>query len=249
LTHPARDSTSTPHVVVRPLLIAHRGAPRERPENTLPAFLRALELDPDGIELDVHATRDGVVVVHHDATPRATTPVEALAGRPIAQLTLDELRTFSVDDVAPIPTLAEVLAAMDGRVDVYVEIKGRRIEQQVVDAIQGSPAPDRCIVHSFDHGAVKRVTELCPELRTGVLVSTYPTQPAALLERVGAHDLWPEYPCIGETLVQRVHDAGGRVMAWTVNDADDARRLAALGVDGLCTDDIPTIRTALSQTA
>ena len=70
-----------------------------------------------------------------------------------------------------------------------------------------------------------------------------------LLERVGAHDLWPEYPCIGETLVQRVHDAGGRVMAWTVNDADDARRLAALGVDGLCTDDIPTIRTALSQRA
>ena len=65
------------------MLIGHRGAPRERPENTLPSFLRALELQADGIELDVHCTKDRVVVVHHDEIPRATPPSGQLAGRRI----------------------------------------------------------------------------------------------------------------------------------------------------------------------
>ena len=66
-----------------PMLIGHRGAPRERPENTLPSFLRALELQADGIELDVHCTSDRVVVVHHDEIPRATPPSGRLAGKRI----------------------------------------------------------------------------------------------------------------------------------------------------------------------
>ncbi|HEX6964583.1 MAG TPA: glycerophosphodiester phosphodiesterase [Gemmatimonadaceae bacterium] len=230
-------------------LIAHRGAPRERRENTLPAFARALELGADAIELDVHATRDGIVIVHHDPRPNVAAPTPALADRRIADLTFEELQQFRYDGDVRIPTLADVLALVDGRVDVYVEIKGRRIEQPVVEVIQSSSAPAQCAVHSFDHAAVKRVKELCPELRTGVLVSTYPTQPATLLESVGASDLWPEFPCIGESLVRRTHDAGARVIAWTVDEPEDARRLAALGVDGICTDDIPTIRTAVSHTA
>src|ERR671916_1175095 len=93
-----------------PARIAHRGAPREHPENTLPAFARALELNADGIELDVHATRDGVVVVHHDPVPRATPDDPRLAGRPIADLTYAEVEQFSVAPGVPIPTLADVLA-------------------------------------------------------------------------------------------------------------------------------------------
>lgn len=235
--------------MARPQLIAHRGAPRERPENTLPAFARALELGAEGIELDVHATRDGVVIVHHDPRPNVAAPSPALAGRRIADLDFEELEQFRLEGDVRIPTLADVLALVDGRVEVYVEIKGRRIEERVVDVILQSAVPERCAVHSFDHAAVKRVKELCPALRTGVLASTYPTQPAALLLSVGASDLWPDFPCIGQTLVQRVHDAGARVIAWTVDEPDDAIQLAALGVDGICTNDIPTIRTALSRTA
>src|SRR5581483_5347881 len=96
----------------RPFLVAHRGAPRERPENTLPSFLRALELGAEGIELDVHGTCDGVVVVHHDPVPRAIAPSGRLAGRRIDALTFDELQGFSVRGVALIPTLAEALAVV-----------------------------------------------------------------------------------------------------------------------------------------
>jgi glycerophosphoryl diester phosphodiesterase len=80
---------------VPPELIAHRGASRECRENTLPAFARALELGADGIELDVHASSDGVIVVHHDFVPRAEPPTPKLAGRPIAELTARELRSKS----------------------------------------------------------------------------------------------------------------------------------------------------------
>ena len=127
----------------RPRLVAHRGVSRERPENTLPAFLRALELGADGIELDVHGTKDGVIVVHHDEIPRATAPNRMLQGKRIDALTWDELQGFSVDGAALIPTLTEVLTAMRGRMDVFVELKGHGIEGPVLDIIHASPAPAR----------------------------------------------------------------------------------------------------------
>src|SRR5918999_4964078 len=125
-----------------PALIAHRGAPREYPENTLPSFARAIELGADGIELDVHATSDGIIVVHHDPVPRATCPDRRLAGRAIAELTHDELQRFQVAPDVGIPTLAEVLALVGDAAIVYVELKGSDIEREVVTVIRGGPA--RC---------------------------------------------------------------------------------------------------------
>ena len=93
-----------------PEIIAHRGASHERPENTLPAFTRAVELGADGVELDVHLTADGALVVHHDAVPRDP-PTSALAGRGIGSLTLEELGRFRVGGEA-IPTLDAVIRAV-----------------------------------------------------------------------------------------------------------------------------------------
>ncbi len=142
-----------------PELIGHRGAPRERPENTLASFLRALDLGADAVELDVHATRDGVVVVHHDFVPRAESSVAALGGRPIAELTAADLGTFQVAG-EPIPTLASVLEAIGGRATVYVEIKGRDIEEAVIATIESAPSAEagrgalirspRCGAHPHD---------------------------------------------------------------------------------------------------
>lgn len=230
-----------------PELIAHRGVPRERPENTLPGFLRALEAGADGIELDVHATADGVVVVHHDPVPRAAAADRRLAGRPIAQLSHAELLTFRVDGTTPIPTLAEVLAAVGDRATVYVEIKGAGIEARVLDVIAAGQA--RCAVHSFDHAQVLRVRRAAPSIPTGALVTERPPSPAALLTDLGARDLWPEWPIIDRALVDDVHRHGGRVIAWTVNDPVAARRLAALGVDGVCTDRVADIGAAIARPA
>lgn len=243
--------TTDPHAAGRalPLLIGHRGAPRERPENTLPSFLRALELGADGIELDVHATKDGVIVVHHDEVPRATAPSGRLAGRRIDALTFDELQGFSVRGLALIPTLEESLAVIRGRADVFIEVKAAGIERGVTDVIRASPAPARCAVHSFDHDAVRRMRALAPELRGGILLDRPCADIAAAMRAADAVDVWPQWEHAGPELVDAVHAAGGRVIAWTVNRAERARALAALGVDGLCTDVLPDIRDALTTDA
>ena len=219
-----------------PARIAHRGAPREFPENTLPAFARALELGADGVELDVHATSDGVVVVHHDPIPRATCSDRRLVARPIAELRHEQLRYFKVGGDISIPTLADVLALVQDRATVYVELKGAGIEQPVVRVIRDAPA--RCAVHSFDHAAVARVRSLAPELRLGLLFSRLPGDVAAVMRASGALDAWPEWPLVDAAFVRDVHAIAGAVIAWTVNDPAAGLRLASLGVDGLCTDDV-----------
>ena len=228
-----------------PMLIGHRGAPRERPENTLPSFLRALELQADGIELDVHCTKDRVVVVHHDEIPRATPPSGKLAGRRIDALTFDELQGFSVRGLALISTLEEALAVIKGRADVFVELKGAAIEHEVVDVIRASIEPDRCAIHSFDHAQVARARALAPDIRGGILFDRPVADPAAAMRAADALDVWPSHEHVDEALVDQVHGAGGRVIPWTVNKASQAVALAALGVDGLCTDFIPVLRSAL----
>ncbi|HEX5408817.1 MAG TPA: glycerophosphodiester phosphodiesterase [Gemmatimonadaceae bacterium] len=233
----------------RPLLIAHRGTPRERPENTLPAFLRALELGADGIEIDVHVTRDGTVVVHHDPVPRATAPSGRLAGRPIDALTFDELQGFSIHGVALIPTLAETLAVVKGRAELFVELKGAGIESAVVEQIRTSAMPSRCAVHSFDQDAIRRLGELAPELRRGLLFDRAPTDISASMRDTGARDVWPHWELINPALVGAVHAAGGRVIAWTVNRPDVARALTAQGVDGLCTDVLGELRSVIEGAA
>lgn len=230
----------------RPRLIAHRGISRERPENTLPAFLRALELGADGIELDVHATKDSIVVVHHNEIPKATAPSRALAGKRIDTLTFDELQGFSVDGAALIPTLAEVLAALRGRMDVFVELKGVGIEGPVLDVIHQSPAPARCAVHSFDHDSIRRIRSVATGVRGGVLFDRAPGDVVAAMRFANARDVWPREDLINAALVSAVHGAGGRVLAWTVNDPARGVALAKLGVDGLCTDGLVQVKEAFA---
>jgi glycerophosphoryl diester phosphodiesterase len=225
----------------RPARIGHRGAPREYPENTIPSFARAIELGADAIELDVHATRDGVVVVHHDPVPRATVADRRLAGRAIADLSHDQLRAFTVAPEVGIPTLAEVLSFVGEVAVVYVELKGAGIERPVIDVIRESAT--RCAIHSFDHPAVARAKALAPEIRRGLLFSRPLRDPAAPMMEAGALDAWPEWPLVDQLFVTAVRRIGGSVIAWTVNDTAAARHLIAVGVDGLCTDDVRLIPT------
>jgi glycerophosphoryl diester phosphodiesterase len=229
----------------RPMLIGHRGAPRERPENTLPSFLRALELQADGIELDVHCTSDRVVVVHHDEIPRATPPSGRLAGKRIDALTFDELQGFSVRGLALISTLAEALAVIKGRADVFIELKGAAIEREVIDVVRASIAPERCAVHSFDHAQVARARARAPEIRGGILFDRPVSDPVSAMRASDALDVWPSREHVTGALVREVQEAGGRVIPWTVNDGAQALALAEMGVDGLCTDFLPVLRAAL----
>jgi glycerophosphoryl diester phosphodiesterase len=102
--------------------------------------------------------------------------------------------------------------------------------------IRGSRA--RCAVHSFDHGAIERMHALAPEIPRGILFDDRPADMIASIRRTGARDVWPQWRLIDRGLVEEIHRAGGRVIAWTVNDRSEAARLVGFGVDGLCSDDV-----------
>jgi glycerophosphoryl diester phosphodiesterase len=132
---------------------------------------------------------------------------------------------------------------------VYVEIKGRHIERQVVETIARAGSIRDTPVHSFDHRAVARARALEPELQGGILLVSYLLYPDLELRAAAARDYWQEWSLIDADLVRQVHAAQGRVIAWTVNDPEVARRLADMEVDGLCTDVLPVVGPAIGRAA
>jgi glycerophosphoryl diester phosphodiesterase len=213
--------------VPRPELIAHRGASRERPENTLPAFQRAVELGADGAEFDVHLHPDGVIRVHHDPLPASEPGPTARKSR----------------DGGP-PTLEAVLKLLAGAgLTAYCELKGAGTPAGAIEALKASGG--KCAVHAFDHRMVAEALHIAPGIPRGVLESSYPVDALHALRTVQGRDLWRHWPFIDEALVTEAHAAGARVIAWTVNDPAQIERLAKLGVDGLCTDDIALARHVL----
>lgn len=223
----------------RPTVIAHRGASGYEYENSRAAFRRAVMLDADGVELDVHATRDGAIVVHHDSD---------VAGQgPIADLCLAEARKVKLRNGETLPLLSEVLNLLEGR-DVWVEVKSLAPEHEraLFDTLDGGPTPTRYAVHSFDHRLVQRLGDARPTLRRGILLSAYLADPVAAMTAVGATALWQEWQQVDPDLLARVHAAGGIVIAWTVNEIGDLERLARMGVDGLCGNYPDRMRVALA---
>jgi glycerophosphoryl diester phosphodiesterase len=220
-------------------VIAHRGASGYEYENSRAAFRRAVMLDADGVELDIHATSDGAIVVHHDP--------ELPGVGPIATLTCAEARQVRIRNGETLPLLQEVLDLL-GDHDVWVEVKGlpSAHDQALLAVLDAGPAPHRYAVHSFDHRIVRRLGEERPELPRGILLSAYLDDPVAALRAVGATTLWQEWQQVDDALVDAVHAAGCRINAWTVNEVGDLEHLVRLGVDGLCGNYPDRIRVALA---
>jgi glycerophosphoryl diester phosphodiesterase len=223
----------------RPTVIAHRGASGYEYENSRAAFRRAVMLDADGVELDIHATRDGGIVVHHDPD------IPGLG--PIAQLSVAEARQVRIRNGERLPLLAEILELVGDR-DVWVEVKSlpATFDRELLNVLEKGPAPNRYGVHSFDHRIVYRLGQARPGLQRGILLSSYLCDPVSVMLGVGATALWQEWQLIDEELINRVHDAACTVIAWTVNETGDMERLARLGIDGLCGNYPDRIRVAIA---
>lgn len=232
-----------------PEIIAHRGASRERPENTLAAFRRAMELGADGVELDVRRTGDGLLAVHHDAA------LPDLG--PLCERTLAELR-----EVRPaLPTLEESLDACAPML-VNIEIKNfprdpdhdptERVAAAVVDLLHGRGGHDRVLVSSFSLDTIDRVRALDPAIPTGFLTMPAfdPVEGAVLAAGHGHGAVHPFVLALaGEraaAVVEQAHALEVAVNVWTVNDPAELRRLAAAGVDALITDVPDVAREALA---
>lgn len=226
----------------RPSIIAHRGASGYEYENSPAAFRRAVMLDADGVELDVHATRDGRLVVHHDP---------ALPGLgPIRALDLAAIRGARLPNGEPVPLLSDVLDLVGDR-DVWVEVKALdpAWDEGLLATLDRGPLPHRYAVHSFDHRLVARLGRLRPGLRRGVLLSACLVDPVSAMRAAGATTLWQEWHLVDEDLIREVHSAGFALVAWTVNELADLHRLARLGVDGLCGNYPDRIRVATGLAA
>lgn len=212
-----------------PLVIAHRGASGYEVENSLAAFRAAASLGADGVELDVHATVDGALVVHHDYS---------LDGEHLlADLPIVAVRAHRLANGEPIPTLSEALRAIEPQLAVFVEVKSLRPSQDetLLATLAAGPSPERYAVHSFDHRIVRRLKTRQPDLATGVLSASYPIHPLTALQDATAATLWQEHTLVDAPLVEAVHGAAARLFVYTVNRKPDLRRLADLGLDGLTT--------------
>jgi glycerophosphoryl diester phosphodiesterase len=211
--------------------VAHRGCPRERVENTVPAFTLAIERGADTIELDTHLTLDGEVAVHHDET------VQGLA---IADTTWARLSGIDLGGGARIPRLDDVLDAIADAATVYIELKGSDVEREVLAVARARG--QRYAMHSFDLAMMERVGRVAPEVTRGMLIERGTSDPAGVMRtwapRIHPRDVWPHHSLVNAAFMRAAQELGLRVIPWTVNDIPMAERFAALGVAGMCTDDL-----------
>ena len=212
----------------RALVIAHRGASAREVENSLAAFLAAAALGADAVELDVHATVDGTLIVHHDDT---------IAGRRIAELTADQVADERLANGEPVPSLVDVLHALGPALQVFIEVKSLspQFDGGLLEALRQGPNPTGYAVHGFDHRIVQRLGREWPTLRRGVLSASYPVRPLAALEDAGATMLWQERTLVDRSLAATLHAGGMQLIVWTVDDPAEMRQLLELGADAICT--------------
>ena len=213
------------------LRIGHRGARAYEPENTLRSFQKAVELGVDAVELDVRRTADGEVVVIHDADVDRTTDGSGL----VSELTLEEIKRLKTAEGERVPTLEEALDFLKGRVKVLIELKEAGIEEEVVGLVREKGLVEEVIVISFLEEALRKVRELDERIATGLIYVRYKKPIEAALE-LKAEYLLPLYRFTHSADVKKAHEAGLKVIVWTINKPEEATTYKQKGVDGITTD-------------
>lgn len=234
-------------------VIAHRGANRKAPQNTLPAFAQAIEDGCDGFETDVHLSSDGEVVICHNDTINEMSD----GAGDISSFTLAELRCFDFgckfsEEYAgtTLPTLDEFLSLVTkaGKKIINIEIKcpkkeSDKLVRRTLDVIGKYDCLENIIISSFSPEILRLTKLYCPECRTALL---YPTNnpsvclpliaPFALAKKLKVDIMHPMAGLVTPSMVRIAHSMGMQVNVWTVNDKKTVAFLAACGVDGIITD-------------
>jgi glycerophosphoryl diester phosphodiesterase len=210
---------------------AHRGASAERPENTLPAFARALELGADGIELDVHLSRDGVPVVIHDDTVNRTTNGEGA----VAEMAAADLQALDAGGGAGVPTLANVLDLVDDRMHVDIEVKVAAAADAVLAETIQRPTLSFAI-SSFNHDVLRHVRAVHPRVELWPLTLGVADDVLATANALGSPCIAVHDPLLNAEIVEYARGRGVECWVWTVNDPERAVMLAQMGAIGICTD-------------
>jgi glycerophosphoryl diester phosphodiesterase len=213
------------------LKIGHRGARAYEPENTLSSYKKALELGVDAVELDVRRTKDGEIIVIHDAEVDRTTNGKGL----VSQLTLKEIKQFNTEKDQKIPTLEEALDFLDKKVKVLIELKETGFEGKMLKTVQKKGLEKNVIIVSFLEEALRKVRELNDIVETG-LIYTKHKNPIKTASDLKANYLLPLYRFTHTADVQKAHQNGLKVIVWTINKSEEVAEYVKKGVDGITSD-------------
>jgi len=236
----------------------HRGALEAAPENTLSSFRTAVEIGASGVELDVMLSADGELVVIHDySLDRTTDGTGPVKDYPLAELKeLDAGHWFSGDFSGErIPTLQEVIEALDPSVFLNIEIKSESmasdgLEKAVVQAIAENDLYDRVIVSSFNPVSLIRVKSADKNIDVGLIyapdLEIY-LRKGWFIPLLRPEALHPRHDMVDEDYMTRARKKGFKVVVWTVNEVEEMERLVNLGVDGIITNRPGVLRQLLQE--
>ncbi len=234
--------------MIPPVRIAHRGASGEglAPENTLAAFEKAIQIGVDVVELDVHATRDGELVVLHDASLDRTTDRQGL----VREQTLAQVRQADAGSWFDksyrgerVPLLGEVLDLARHRALALIEVKADCISERLLGIIEDMGAGNQAIIQSFNPQTVQRIKLLNPSVPTALLVGNLPTSPSRVRARslvkqilqVGANALTIWHATLTPAFFEEMRKRAIGVWTWTVNEEIIMRDMVLMGIQGIIT--------------
>lgn len=233
------------------LITAHRGSSSEAPENTIPAFEKAIEEGADYVEMDVRLTSDGELVLMHDPSTKRTTGVDKL----VCDSTYEELQQLDAGAEYPeeyagtkIPTLKDAIDTCKGKVMMNIELKTVRndgeLEKKVAELLRENHMEEQCIVTSFKQRSLVRIKKDDPDIVTGYIYS-FGYSNRTNYEAMDVLSIDARY--LTRQVVTGAHKKGIMVCAWTVNTSSEMRRMMAIGVDNIITDRVPLAKRTLKH--
>ncbi len=219
------------------LKIGHRGARGYEAENTLSSFEKAIDLKVDGIELDVHLSADGELMVIHDETIDRTTNGKGF----VNQMSCSELQKFKIEDQQYIPTLEEVLNLVNRRCWVNIELKSYETVPKVIEIIEKyihnkNWTYTDFIVSSFDWNALKELKSRNPKIPIGVLTEEDWEEALAFAKWIQAKSIHPDVKLLNAENTQILQQNGFEVFPWTVNEKTDITKMKSFNVNGIISD-------------
>jgi glycerophosphoryl diester phosphodiesterase len=228
----------------QPMVIGHRGAAGEAPENTLASFQLALAQGADGIELDIHLTKDGEIVVCHDPTIDRTTNGNGY----IVEMEADEIKRFDAGGWfsqayagESIPTLTEVFELVPDSIMINIEIKYAyqgQLETLLLDFLRKRNRLEHVVISSFDHKCMQRIKKAETAAKVGLLYAANLIDHAGYASQFGVdvYSIHPHYQLIEKDDVRNAKAAGLETYPYTINLEEDFRKMVEYGVSGIITD-------------
>ena len=219
------------------LNIGHRGAKGYEPENTLLSFQKAIDIGVDGIELDVHLSSDGAIMVIHDETLDRTTNGKGF----VNELSLQELKTFQIEKENTIPTLIEVFDLVNKHCFINIELKGNGTSKPVINLIEHYIEEKNWnyghfIISSFNWSALQEVRKWNAKIPIGVLTHTDLDLAIAFAKFIKAETIHPYFHLLNNENTKKMQNEGFKVFAWTVNETEDIQKIKSFHVNGIISD-------------